>query len=170
MEEYIEIGHTKKTYGVNGELKVHIEESFQEDFREAEVLFLDIQGGQVPFFIEHQREAGAWLVKLDEVNTPEEAVALTGKKIFMRREDLRYADGEEEVIDLRLLEGFTVVDLKFGVVGRIEEVMELPQQLTAVVEYEGREVLIPLTEELITGVDPEGQVIEMDLPEGLLEL
>jgi len=171
MEAYIEIGHTKKTYGVNGELKVHIEEHFQEDFREAGVLFLEIQGGQVPFFIENQREAGAWLVKLDEVDTPEEAVPLTGKKIFLRREDLRHTDGEgEEVSDLRLLEGFTIVDKEAGVIGGIEEVIELPQQLTAVVEYEGREVLIPLSEELITGVHPEEQVIEMDLPEGLLDL
>lgn len=171
MDNYIEIGHTKKTYGVNGELKVHVEAAFREDFREAGLLFLELQGGPVPFFIENQREAGAWLVKLDEVDTPEEAVILTGKKIFLRREDLHHTGAEEEEMpDLRLLEGFTVVDIEIGVVGAIEEVIALPQQLTALVEYQGREVLIPLSEELITGIDPEKQVIEMDLPEGLLEL
>jgi 16S rRNA processing protein RimM len=42
--------------------------------------------------------------------------------------------------------------------------------MVAVVTYQDREVLIPLTDELITGVDPEARTLHMSLPEGLLEL
>jgi ribosomal 30S subunit maturation factor RimM len=40
----------------------------------------------------------------------------------------------------------------------------------AIVVYEGREVLIPLHEDLIVEADHEAQVVTMRLPEGLLEL
>jgi 16S rRNA processing protein RimM len=169
MEGYTEIGHTKKTRGVGGELKVDIKDPFVEAFMQAEVIFLELQGGPVPFFVEQIRQAGDLLVKLDEIDTPEEAVALTGKPIYMPDEEL---DGGAVTggLDLSILEGFSIIDEALGPVGRIEEVLELPQQMVAVVTYQDREVLIPLTDELITGVDPEARTLHMSLPEGLLEL
>lgn len=136
---------------------------------QADVIFLELQGGPVPFFVERIRRAGDLLVKLDEIDTPEEAVALTGKPIYLPDEAL---DGGAATggFDLSMLEGFSIIDEAVGPVGRIEEVLELPQQMMAVVKYQDREVLIPLTDELITDVDPEARTLHMSLPDGLLEL
>ena len=51
MKEMILIGKTKKASGVKGELKVNIDEKYLEDFLQATVLFLTIQGKNVPFFV-----------------------------------------------------------------------------------------------------------------------
>lgn len=169
MKGYTEIGHTKKTRGIEGELKVHIKEPFLESFMEAEVIFLELQGGAVPFFVESIRDLGDLVVKLDEVDTPEAAVTLTGKAVYLPNEALKRG-ATEEGLDLSMLEGFSIVDEAAGSVGIIEEVLELPQQVMAVVQYQDREVLIPLTDELITDVDAESGTLYMSLPEGLLDL
>ena len=39
-----------------------------------------------------------------------------------------------------------------------------------VVDYKNKSVLIPFTEQLITNIDKEEQILEMDLPNGLLEI
>ena len=171
MKEYIAIGHTKKTRGVRGELKVHVKDTFLEAFIEAEVIFLELQGGPVPFFVERIREVGGWLLKLDEVDTPEEAAGLTDKPIYLPKEKLIRDEMSVGLgDDWSLLEGFSITDESAGMVGKIEEILELPQQMMAVVQYQAREILIPLTEELITGVDVEARELHMSLPEGLLDL
>ena len=48
MEEYVNIGYTKKPFGITGELKVHIEEEYLEDFLQAKVFFLKMNGKPVP--------------------------------------------------------------------------------------------------------------------------
>ena len=40
----------------------------------------------------------------------------------------------------------------------------------AVVDIEGRDVLIPLSDQLITEIDKDQKIIHMEIPEGLLEL
>jgi len=39
-----------------------------------------------------------------------------------------------------------------------------------VVENEGKTVYIPISEDFITEIDEQGKTIEMDLPEGILDL
>jgi 16S rRNA processing protein RimM len=45
----------------------------------------------------------------------------------------------------------------------------MPQQEMAFLDYRGREVLIPLNEQLIISIDETQKHILMDLPEGLLD-
>lgn len=169
-EPYVEIGHSKKTHGVDGEVKVFIEPEYLDAFLEAAVVFFDVQGGYVPFFVERIREASALLLKLEDVNSPEAAAAVTGKSLYMRSADLQFVSTGAAAVDYTFLEGFRIVDRESGPVGPIREILEYPQQVLAVVDYRGKEVLVPLHDQLITRVDKEAQVLEMDLPEGLLAL
>lgn len=169
MEEYLKIGRTGKAFGTEGALKFKVEEQFLDGFFEAAVIFIEQMGKPVPFFIEGIHNEAPLIIKLEEVGSRETALELAGKDVFLRRQDLA-EESLEEPFNLSALEGFRIVDRKLGEVGRIEEVLELPQQLMAVLQYKGREVLVPLNDQLIIAVDVEKQEIDMDLPEGLLEL
>lgn len=171
MESYVEIGRLGKPHGVDGAIKVFIEDPYWESFLEAPVVFLEVRGGKVPYFVEEIREANALLVLFDEVDTRETAADLAGKPVFLRAADILPSAGSGPVTtDYSRLAGYTLIDRATGPVGVIGEVLELPQQFVAAVSYQGREVLIPLHEELIALIDPVAQRLEMDLPEGLLEL
>lgn len=168
----ISIGFCKKPHGVGGELKVRIEAEYLEDFLQAEVIFLDINSKQVPYFIEKIRPGNELLVKLEDVDSREAAAALNGKEMFLREEDIHTGEEEEDDEDLAYedLVGYEIIETDLGSIGKIEDVLDYPQQMMALLTYQEREILIPLNEYLIQDIDVENQKIIMELPEGLLEL
>ena len=168
----VSIGFCRKPHGVGGELKVQIEAEYLEDFLQAEVIFLDITGKQVPYFIEKIRPGSEILVKLEDVDSREAAAALNGKEMLMREEDVHTGEEEENEEDLAYedLVGYEIIETDLGLIGKIEDVLEYPQQMMALLIYQEREILIPLNEYLIQDIDIENQQVIMGLPEGLLEL
>lgn len=170
-EPYILIGHTKKTHGAQGELKVEIREQYLEDFAQADVVFLKIHGKPAPFFIENIRDAGDLLLKLEEVNSPTQAKEFTSKEIFLRVEDVSSIEEEaEDKFNFAEFTGFSLEGVEQGVIGKIIEVQQYPQQELALVGFQGREILIPLHPELVVQVNKKSKKLVMQLPEGLLDL
>ena len=172
MESYVPIGYTRKPVGVKGELRLHVEERYWEDFLQAQVLFVDMGGAPVPYFVENIRIAKTPVVKLEEVDSPEDAQAIGGKALSLRESDLLPdvdREMEVETLEYGFLNGFTIYDQTL-LVGRIEQVLEFPQQEMALVIHKGNEVFIPLNEHLIKKIDQENQKVIVELPEGLLEL
>ena len=170
-DEYILIGHTKKTHGAGGEIKVFIEDRFLDDFAQTDVVFINIHGKPAPFFIENVRVAGGLLLKLEEIDSPAQAKTLTSSEIFLRKQDLLHSKDEEAPPSTFIIfEGYEMEDEKLGKIGKIIEVIEYPQQELAVVAYQGREVLIPLHPDLIKKIDKKAGILTLALPEGILDL
>ncbi len=169
MDGYVKAGRTGKAFGTGGALKFQIEEHLLDDFFEAAVIFIELLGKPVPFFVESVHNEAPHIIKLEEVDSRDAALELAGKPILLRKEDV--AEGPaESPFGLHELEGFLITDRTLGELGLIEEVIELPQQIMAILPYQGREVLIPLNDQFILEIDEENRRIRMDLPEGLLEL
>lgn len=174
MEEYIKIGTTKKPFGVKGELKVDIQEAYLEDFLHAKVLFIKRRGKPVPYFVEDIRVAGMPLVKFEEISSKELAGELGGSELLLRLTDVlpeeqRQLEVEETSEYSRLL-GYEILEAVAGRVGRIEEILEFPQQEMAALTYQGKPLLIPLNPHFIDSIDPQKKIVQMTLPEGLLDL
>jgi 16S rRNA processing protein RimM len=171
MENLISVGHTKKSHGLKGELKVQIEEQYLDDFLAAETIFLEIKGKKLPFFVESIREGNEVLVKLEGVDSREAADNLASKELFLREEDL--ASVEETTADpddFTQYIGYHVHDTELGVIGAIEDIFEYPQQMMAALTYQNREVLLPMHAAFIKNIQSDNKIILMELPEGLLEL
>jgi len=66
--------------------------------------------------------------------------------------------------------GFRVIDGKNGDLGTIEDVMQTGSQWLAKVIYQNTEVLIPLIDQTIESLDIKTKTINMNLPDGLLEV
>lgn len=173
---YTHIGRTKKVHGTEGELKVQVFEEFTEDFLAAEFVFLDIDGGKVPFAVENVRMTGSPLVLFEDLFSNDDAVSFTAKEMYLEQNDVlaeeerQYDFTSTETLQFRRYKDYKIVDVKEGEVGVIDEVLDMPQQEMAQVTYQGREILIPMNDALIENIDNDAQVITMDLPEGILEL
>lgn len=171
MENLVNIGSTKKPHGLKGELKVHIEDEYVDDFLEAEVIFIEIKGKQVPFFITEAREGNDMLVKLEDIDTKEAATDLSGRALFLREEDLIPLEkGEERYGDFTQYIGYHIEDTELGKIAEIEDVIEYPQQMLALLTYQDREILIPMHQAFIRSIQHDEKIIVMELPEGLLDL
>lgn len=156
---------------MTGELKVSIKSTYVADFTHSHVIFFEIKGKPMPFFVEQVRTSGALLVKLEGVDTMEAAQALVNQEVLMRRHDLRVVLAEVPApADYMRYTGYLIEDATLGPVGRIIDVIEVPKQVMALVEREGREVMVPLNATFLKQADHEALLLRMDLPEGLLDL
>lgn len=171
-DNYTQIGHTGKPHGITGELKMVVKERYERDALQANVLFLEIKGNPVPFFVEDLSIGNAWIVKLEDVNSREQANSISGKGIFLRKSDLlppEPADPDADP-DYELLAGYLLIDQSSGPVGLIEAVYDLGTHSLAGVRYQDREVLVPLHRQLIVDLREDVGELVMDLPQGLLDL
>lgn len=163
------IGYISKTRGLKGEVQLFFE---FEDYKELDldILFVEIDNKLVPYFVESvkiypNRTAYLFFEDLDHID---KAQAITRKKVFLPNTKLP----QREPDDFRItdLKGFEVHDFQYGVLGNITEIHEYPQQHVASLTYKEREILFPLNEDIIDSIDPNQKVLEVTLPEGLVEL
>ena len=150
-------------------IRLHVTERYEASVEQAAVLFLALEGREVPFFVESWLSDAPLVVKFEDVNSREEAVKISNRELFLRGQDIR-SEGTEATPDFMLLNGYIIVDEVAGAVGAIHEILEMPQQIMAVVLREEKELLIPLNDAYVLEIDQQQQRILMALPEGLLEL
>ena len=79
-------------------------------------------------------------------------------------------DLSEDQYYLHDLPGFLVVDKNKGRLGDISSVVEANQNILLVMIFEGKEVLIPLQDDIVQKVDKVSKEIHTVLPDGLLEI
>lgn len=164
------IGHTLKAHGIKGELKVKIDDRYLEAFFNAHSIFIRVGNAPLPYFIEEIRGGNMIIVRLEDVKSRETAQSLSHSDILLKNEELEQLELPPIPYSYQSYVGFTLKDKELGNIGVIDSVMELPQQEVAVVTYEGREVLIPLHENLIEAIEEKEKTIILDLPTGILDL
>ncbi len=169
-DKLVSVGFTKKTHGAQGELKITLKDEYFDDFVNSEVVFINVQGKPLPFFIENLRDAGDILLKIEDVDSPTEAKLLTSKELFLREQDVKEFKKEVGIVTYDKLAGFSLYDEQLGLVGEIASVETLPHQYLAIVNYRQNEIYVPLHASLVVSLNEKEQKITLRLPEGLLEL
>ncbi len=170
---FIHIGKTLKAHGIKGELKFALEELYLPIADALNIVFLDINDAKIPYFVEQVALGKNSRLKLEDIIDRTQAEKLEFKKIYLREEDLEPVKPflpEVETLQYEYLIGYQLQDSELGMLGEILAVEEFPQQEMAILQHNGKEVMIPLHESLIVKEDKEAKIIELDLPEGLLDL
>lgn len=167
-EACYKIGFIMKPHGLKGQVTLSLGPDAPGDFSETEALFIEVRERLLPYFIENISVKGqkAYL-KLEDVDTPEEAERLSRASVYLPKENRpEPAQGfyEDEVI------GFNVVEDERGVLGTVIEVVQAGPNRLLSVSHQGREVLIPVNGPFISHVDVPGKTIQVTLPEGFLDL
>lgn len=172
IKDKIKVGIITKPHGVSGELIIRANVGFvTEDFC-YEFLFVEIDGGLVPYHVASTRDKNTEesIIKFDFVNTQEDARRLSGMSVYIDSEWVEQNSNDDD-ISVGMLIGYTCYNQNNKCIGQIEEIDE--QNGTNplfVVNNEGKEVLIPIVDDLIVDINTEEKRIIFDLPEGLIEL
>lgn len=166
----IEIGKFQRTHALKGELNaiLDIPEEYVED---GNPLVIETDGIPVPYYAESIRQKGAtsYLIKLDGVDTVEDASELVNSPISVPKDVLQEYVGD--VIYDDDLEGFWVVDKHFGEIGILEYIDDSTEnELMVVKTPEEEEIYIPIVDDFIINIDEENKEIHTSLPEGLITL
>lgn len=168
-EEAFYIGYITKTKGLKGEVQLYFEYD-EPELLDLDVVFADINGKMVPFFISSYKlqpnNTGNFY--FDDIDHIDKAQPLLRKKIYIPLS--KVPERGEEDFHYNDLKGYIVSDETQGELGEIIEVNEYPQQFVATVSYQNKEVLFPLNEDMIVEIDEDNQTLLIDLPEGLLDI
>ena len=165
-DKVYKIGRITHTHGVKGEVAMTFTDDVW-DRAEAEYLILRIEGILVPFFMEEYRfrSDSTAIMKFEGVDSQDRARELTGCDVFFLR---RLADSDEDNLSWAEIVGYSLIDAAtHACIGRIASVDDTTINVLFCLE-DGR--LIPAAENFITRVDTDQREIEIELPQGLLEL
>lgn len=161
-----EAGKVLRTHGVDGTLHLLFQQKTQE-LSQGEALFLWYRGNRVPFFIEDLivLDEGELLVKLEDLHSREAAKVFVNHPFWIKASLL----SETNTVDEPWV-GWLAIDAEGSTVGIIQEVMDMGEYLLLTILHHDREVLVPLHEALLIGVDEAAGVVQLTIPEGLLDI
>jgi len=158
----LESGYFSRTHGTKGQLVLKSSVNFEPG--EVKVIFVELSGSKAPYFVEEYKTAAADLVlSLEGIDTPEKAKGLVNKKVFLE-ESLIKAETTDDY------SGYTVQEVERGSLGEVEYVSENGAQQLLHVNYQGKEIILPMVEEFIQNWDHIKRIIHYKAPEGLIEL
>jgi 16S rRNA processing protein RimM len=167
------VGRVVRAHGVTGELVVEVRTD-DPDTRFAPGMTLRAKpsrgGPERDYVVDSAREhSGRLLVRLDGVADRTAADSMRGTLFLVDSADLPPIEEPDEFYDHQL-EGLQVMTTAGTPVGSVVEVLHTAAGELLSVRTEGGEVLVPFVSAIVTAVSLTDQTIEIDPPEGLLEL
>ncbi len=169
-EDCFYLGKIVSKYSFKGEVLVKIDTDEPELYENMESVFVSMRNNLVPFFIDKCRLHKSSLLRIDfeEVKTEEAADAVMGSELYLPLSFLPELTGNKfyfhEVI------GFKMQDEVHGDIGIITAVNDTTSQALFEVQKNSKQLLIPVTDEIITKVDRDNKTIFVATPEGLVAL
>lgn len=173
-EQLIAIGRIGKPHGLKGEMTAVIENDIFDSVESCPYFICEIEGIFVPFFIEDYRFRSdrSMLLKLEEVDTQEEAREFSNRPIYFDRkcftaEEAREYE-EEQADNSDNFIGYHIVDHRFGDLGAITAIDDQTVNVLFIIDREEGEYLIPAADNLVDSIDDDRNIIYMSLPPGLI--
>lgn len=168
------VGRVAKAHGVTGELTVDVRTDDPESrFRRGATLRgrPSRGGAEREYVVESMRTHGErLLVRLVGVGDRDSAEAMRGTLFLVDAAQLPPIDDPDEFYDHQL-EGMAVTTVAGESVGTVSEVLHTAAgELLSVKDADGAEILVPFVSAIVTAVSLAVRAIEIDPPDGLLDL
>lgn len=163
------VGKIVKTHGIKGEVTLRIDNEDFDEIEELDYFLLEINDKLIPFFIENITfHSNKSFVLFQDLKTLEAASQLVGVTAYLPLELLPERSGNDfysyEVVD------FIVVDEEKGELGKVQEIIEYPTQSLIQLIKDGKEILIPIHDDIIKDVNREEKKIYIKAPVGLIDM
>ncbi|MBA3647969.1 MAG: 16S rRNA processing protein RimM [Chitinophagales bacterium] len=169
QDSLIKIGHLNKTFGLKGHIRAFIEPGILSRLKKLEVIFLNKQNNLLPFFTDEADldPSGHCMLHFEEVKDKTTADGLVRKEIFIDEKYLKKLKPYQRLADFI---GFKLSDEKYGELGILENIIELPQHELGQFIYNKKEILFPWIKEIVLRIDKRKKEIRVLLPEGLMDV
>ena len=168
LKEYLECGRIVTTHGVRGEVKVEPWCDGPEFFLDLDTLYWDKEGARPCRLQQARVHKQMALLKLEGIDSLDQAVPCRGKILYVRREDVPMEEGQCFVQDLI---GLQVVDgddgREYGVLTQVTETGA--NDVYHIRFADGKERLIPAIPQVVLDIDLEEERMTIRPLEGLFD-
>ncbi len=169
-----QVGVIVKSHGIAGEIVIRLFNEFSIDDLDTKFLFVDLDGGLVPFFLEEARQRNKTdvLAKLEQIKDDKGADQVMDAPVYVEKlaSTNTSNSASEQGFSAYQLIGYQCQAVGYGPIGEVVAIKEISKNPLFELEYDGRELLIPIVEDFIVGIDDESRTIVFELPEGLIDL
>ena len=169
-EDCFYLGKIAKKFSYKGEVLAWLDTDDPGYFEDMESVFVEIDKHLVPFFIVSSRiHKNEFLrIQFEDMDSEEAADKIMGCGIYLPLTMLPKLEGDKfyfhEII------GFTAKDKRLGDIGTIVGINDTTAQALFEIKKGDIEILVPMIDNFIVKVDRENKTIELDTPEGLVDL
>ena len=160
MNEFLDCGQIVNTHGVHGEVRIVPWADSPDFLCQFSTFYVD---GAAKKVLSSRVHKGSVIARLDGVDTVEQAMALKGKTVQIRRSDAKLPEGAFFLADII---GLPVEDEEGRKIGVLKEVLSPSVQQVYVVQGD-REILIPAVPEFILETNIKDGYIRVRLIEGM---
>jgi 16S rRNA processing protein RimM len=169
-DDLLLVGTVARPHGIRGSVIVNPETDFADErFKVGEVLLVGPADRPQPLRIVNVRgHQGRVIVDLEGVGTMNDAEAPAGLEVWMPAAAL--APLPERTYYRHDLVGCEVRDTRDTLIGRVTKVEGTLDRSYLIVPRRGGEMMIPMVDGILVGVDLGQRRIVVDPPDGLLEL
>ncbi len=168
--DYFYFGYVTKSVGYEGVFALKTETDNIQNYKRLKTIFIDLANTLTPFFITNVQIKDTeviWL-KAEGFDTTDSILPLLKKEVYLPISLLPKLEGKKfyfhEII------GFEVIDLNYGVIGIVKDIIELPQQNILQIKHGYQEILVPLNDDILTEVDRTLKTLKIKAPEGLIDI
>ena len=168
VEDCYQLGYVLKTHGLSGEVVITLDVDFPHEYENMESVFL-LKEDLIPFFLSSmQINRNKAFVQFEDVETLDEAKALVGSKLYLPESELPKLEDKNqyyyhELVNCKVFENGQLL-------GKISGVYQPSSQFIASVMVSGRELLLPIADEIFLQVNTNSKIVEVNIPEGLKEI
>ena len=168
-KDFFYFGKIIKPHGVKNEFLAILDTNNPEHFQNIEVIFVEIDNTLIPYFINNIRITGKQaIIELIDVDFDTITKLLVGLSLFLPKELLPKLPGNQ--FHSHELEGFSVHDKEKGNIGYIEKVVDMDYQAILKINFNDKEILIPVVDEIVKKVDRKNKRVEIEAPDGLIDI
>ncbi|MBX7094416.1 MAG: ribosome maturation factor RimM [Flavobacteriales bacterium] len=169
-EDCFNVGYIAKLHGFKGEFNIFLDVDSPSYYNDLDEIYVEINGELKMYQFDRYSPGnnGKVVAKFEGVEGEAEAKKMVGKSLWLPLAFLPPLSGNKfyfhEVI------GFEVEDKTLGTIGEIKDVFDGAAQVLLQVLRDKKEILIPVTDQIITLVDRQQKKVFVDVPEGLVEM
>lgn len=170
-DDCYQVGHITKTHGVSGELVLFLDVDEPSEYADLESVLLEVKGELIPYFIESIAivKGSRAIIAFEDIDTIEQAERLINCGAYLLLDELEPITDETRFYFHEIV-GYQVIDANEGELGTVRGVYAMNAQDLIAMDYQGKEVLIPINSEIVRTVDRADQKLNVALPEGLLAI
>ncbi|KGN83489.1 ribosome maturation factor RimM [Porphyromonas sp. COT-290 OH860] len=174
-EDFECIGTLGRSHGLSGEItaKLSIDISNLIDDEEALFLMLEEHGLLIPFRVEGLRSKAGDIdiIKFSGLESKEAAERWVNTPVWLDKAYLSEAEDVTDLLEYAHFVGYNLLDAESNLlIGTITEVDETTiNTLITVERTTGEELILPIADELLAGIDVVQRTISLIIPAGLLD-
>lgn len=168
VEDCYQLGYISKTHGLHGHVVAVLDTDNPQEYENLESVFL-LKDLLIPFFLSSLELKGNKIIaRFEDVDSLDKAKELVGLELYLPLSELPELKGNNQYYFHDLLDCEVFENGSF--LGKIEKVYQPSSQFVASVTVRGKELLLPIEDQIFTQVNIKEKRVDVTIPDGLKEI